>query len=377
MVERSLRRTVHWVENRWDRARFAVKRRAGWLGTPMILPFHGIAGPEGIWVRGRVLEENGAIGAPPTTSTFQNIRLSIKRYETDEIRKAKVAWRVGDAQGEIVTDEEGYFEFVIPIGTVSLDAPWAIVELELIDAPGYDMAPLGAEAWVRVVSQKAEYGVISDIDDTIVKTGAFNFLKHWRTVVANSAESRTAFPGVSEFYRSLARGAAGPETHPVFYVSSSPWNLFDLFDRFLTIHDIPRGPMLLKDFGLDKAKWLTGGHDGHKSEMIDQILAACPDLPFLLIGDSGQDDGAIYADAARRHPGRICQVHIRDVTKGILKDHITDGIDDLRQSGVTVTLAPTLQDAAKAAEGAGLIGESDLRRIESRIGERRSDGSAS
>ncbi|MEE2953376.1 MAG: phosphatase domain-containing protein [Pseudomonadota bacterium] len=376
MVERALRRTVHWVENRWDRARFAVKRRAGWLGTPMILAFHGIAGPDGVWVRGRVLEENGAIGAPPTTSTIQNIRLSIKRYETDEIRKAKVAWRLGEAKGQVVTDEEGYFEFVIPPGADPLEAPWAIVELELIDAPGYDMAPLGAEAWIRVVSDKAEYGVISDIDDTIVKTGAFNFLKHWRTVVANSAESRTAFPGVSEFYRALAKGADGPETHPVFYVSSSPWNLFDLFDRFLTIHEIPRGTMMLKDFGLDKAKWLTGGHDGHKGEMIDQILAACPSLPFLLIGDSGQDDGAIYADAARRYPGRIRQVHIRDVTKGVLKDHITDGIEDLRQSGVTVTLAPTLQAAASAAEKAGYITAGDLRRIENRIGERRAEGSA-
>nr|BAT31159.1 hypothetical protein [Fulvimarina pelagi] len=323
-------------------------------------------------MRGRVIEDNGAISAPPTESLLENLKLTFKRYETDEIFDAQIFWSIGDRSGETRTDEEGYFDITVDPDPLLLNEPWDHVRIELGEVRGYEAArkDIGAELPVRSVSDKAEYGVISDIDDTIVKTGAFNFVKHWRTVVANSAETRTAFPGVSHFYRALAKGEDGPETNPVFFVSSSPWNLFDLFDRFLVIHDIPRGPLFLKDFGLDATKWLTGGHDNHKTKMIERIFRAYPHLNFLLIGDSGQDDGRIYADVARDNPGRVAQVHIRDVTKGILQDHITNGMEELKAMGIPVTLAPTLYEAAKVAQEGGYITEADVRDVQNRIFER-------
>ncbi|MER0237103.1 phosphatase domain-containing protein [Fulvimarina sp. MAC8] len=367
-----IRKGVHWAEKRWDKVRFEAKRRLGKLGTPILLPFVGMAGAEGVWMRGRVIEDNGAISAPPTESLIENLKLTFKRYETDEIFDAQIFWSIGDQSGETRTNEEGYFDINVSLDPNTLSQPWDKVRIELGEVPGYESArkDIGGELPVRSVSDKAEYGVISDIDDTIVKTGAFNFVKHWRTVVANSAETRTAFPGVSHFYRALAKGEAGPETNPVFFVSSSPWNLFDLFDRFLVIHEIPRGPLFLKDFGLDASKWLTGGHDNHKTKMIERIFCAYPHLNFLLIGDSGQDDGRIYADVASKHPGRVAQVHIRDVTKGVLEDHITNGIDELKEMGIPVTLAPTLYEAAKQAQKAGFISEGDVRDVQNRILER-------
>ena len=223
---------------------------------------------------------------------------------------------------------------------------------------------------VRTLGPAARFGVISDIDDTIVETGATNFLKHWRTVVANSARSRTAFPGVSHLYRALTKGAGGPETNPIFYVSSSPWNLYDLFESFLALRKIPHGPMFLKDFGLDRDKWLTGGHDGHKLRMIERIMDAHPELSFVLIGDSGQRDAAIYAEAARRHEGRVLAVHIRDVTGGILTDHAADGLVALRKMGIPVTNAETLMEAATSAHAMGLIDADDVESVRKAIGER-------
>ncbi|WP_158555219.1 App1 family protein [Fulvimarina endophytica] len=378
MAARTVRKALYWTEKRWDRVRFRIKRKLDMLGTPILLPFAGMAGAEGVWIRGRVIEDNGAISAPPTRSLFENIKLTFKRYETDEIADARIFWEIGDKKGETRTDIEGYFDLLIDIDPESLDKPVDFARIELGKAPGYEraQAPIGAELPIRVVSSRAEYGVISDIDDTIVETGAFNLVKHWRTVVANSAETRTAFPGVSHFYRALARGADGAMTNPVFYVSSSPWNLYDLFERFLVIHDIPRGPLFLKDFGLDATKWLTGGHDGHKTKQIERIFRAYPHLNFLLIGDSGQDDGRIYADIAAAHPGRVLQVHIRDVTKGILKSHITNGIDELRALNIPVTLAPTLYEAARAAGDAGLITEAEVAEVRADVAERERRGEA-
>ena len=362
-----LRRALHRTERIWDRTRFAVKRRTGLLGTPVVVPYRGFAGPDGVWLRGRVLEDQGVASAPHSDSTLRNLWLTWKRYETDEIAGARIGWRWGEKRGTLVTDEEGYFGAVLPLEPDSDAAPWLGIEFELQDVPYHAFEPQEARAEVRLASPAARYGVISDIDDTIIETGATNFLKHWRTVVANSAHSRTAFPGVGAFYRALAEGADGPQTHPVFYVSSSPWNLYDLFERFMVLHDIPLGPILLKDFGLDAGKWLTGGHDGHKLERIGWIMAAFPELSFILIGDSGQRDAVIYEEAARRHPGRVAAVHIRDVTGGRLAEEAEGALSALKKGGIAVTMADTLRPAARQAVEAGLIDAGQYAAVEAAI----------
>ncbi|MAU97571.1 MAG: hypothetical protein CMP81_17065 [Fulvimarina sp.] len=365
-----LRPLLHKAEGGFDRARWAFKRRTGLIGTPLLVPYRGMATPEGVWIRGRVLEDEGVMTAPHSDSTLRNVWLTLKRYETDEIKGARIAWRALGQSGELVSDGEGYFDAVLPLRPGQETAPWFCVELELLSAPFHAVKPLGAEVKVRTLGPAARFGVISDIDDTIVETGATNFLKHWRTVVANSARSRTAFPGVSHLYRALTKGAEGPETNPIFYVSSSPWNLYDLFESFLALRKIPHGPMFLKDFGLDRDKWLTGGHDGHKLRMIERIMDAHPELSFVLIGDSGQRDAAIYAEAARRHEGRVLAVHIRDVTGGILTDHAADGLVALRKMGIPVTNAETLMEAATSAHAMGLIDADDVESVRKAIGER-------
>lgn len=371
MAHDKIHALAHRAENLWDRARFHAKRTAGLLGTPILLAYRGFQTPEGLWLRGRVIEDQGVISAAHSESIGTNIWLTLKRYETDEVRGARVAYSTGSVSGEVTTDEEGYFDLTIAHPDLNEAAPWFPVELILTEAPHYQMRPLGAKAEIRVVSPKAEFGLISDIDDTIVKTGATNFLKHWRTVAANSAQSRTAFPGVTHLYRALAEGEAGPETNPVFYVSSSPWNLFDLFERFMVLHDIPLGPMLLKDFGLDATKWLTGGHDDHKLKMIERIMSAHPQLPFILIGDSGQRDAVIYAEVARRYPRRILAVYLRDVTDGHLAEEADEAIAGLKRAGIAVTVAPTLETAAAHAAQAGLARTSVVGEVREAVAQRR------
>ena len=70
--------------------------------------------------------------------------------------------------------------------------------------------------------------MISDIDDTIVRTGATSLLMMLRVVLLSNAHTRLPFQGVAAFYGALARGASGQDSNPLFYVSSSPWNLYDV-----------------------------------------------------------------------------------------------------------------------------------------------------
>jgi phosphatidate phosphatase APP1 len=155
---------------------------------------------------------------------------------------------------------------------------------------------------VRVPGLNARFGVVSDIDDTILETGVQRVGHMIRQTLTGSALTRTAFPGASDLYRDLAAGV-----NPIFYVSSSPWNLHAFLVAFLRHRGFPTGPVLLRD--------LLGTAAGHeqKTGRIGEILDLHPRLPFVLIGDSGEKDPEIYADIVRAYPGRILAVYIREV----------------------------------------------------------------
>ena len=337
--------------------RFAVKQRLRLTDQPTLVVYPGHLTGGRLTLLGRVLEDEGVFGAPHSNSTFRNLYLTFKRYETDEIGGARLRWEALGRSGEVVSQRDGYFrieadDLPMPKG----DAPWACVRVTLQKARGYDFAPMSVEARARVVSSKARFGIISDIDDTIIHTGAFKMLRHWRIVTANSPEARLPFPGVSRFYRALCEGAAGADTNPVFYVSSSPWNLADIFERFMALRSIPVGPMLLRSLSSDALGWLLRRHHGHKDRMIDAVMAAYPTLPFVLIGDSGQKDASVYASAVERHPGRVLAVHIHDVLPdGWPMETVKEALKRIEAAGVPTTLGRTLAEAARQAEEAGLI----------------------
>ena len=58
---------------------------------------------------------------------------------------------------------------------------------------------------------------------------------------------------------------------------------------------------------------LSFEHDSHKLEQICPVLEQFPELPFILIGDTGQQDAEIYRTLAQDYPGRILAIYLRDV----------------------------------------------------------------
>ena len=244
---------------------------------------------------------------------------------------------------------------------------WFPVKLSLLNA-GWGPSPLlAAEAFVLIPPKTARLGIISDIDDTIVKTGATNILKHWRAVVANSAEARVAFRGLAPFYRALHQGLDGANTNPFFYVSSSPWNLYDLFERFLVLHDIPLGPIILRPVGIGAGHWPGGSHQANKVAQIDRIFATYPHLSFILIGDSGQHDVEIYAETAERHPSRVLGIYIRDVTEAERDRKVEAVLRPAAAKGVRIAYGPDLIESAEDAAMAGWIAASALPEIRAAV----------
>ena len=83
----------------------------------------------------------------------------------------------------------------------------------------------------------------------------------------------------------------------------------------LSASRIPIGPLILRDWGLTAEGLLPTRHHEHKLAAIAHILETYPDLPFILIGDSGQADPEIYAQVIREHTTRIYAAYIRNVSR--------------------------------------------------------------
>jgi phosphatidate phosphatase APP1 len=199
----------------------------------------------------------------------------------------------------------------------------------------------------------AVYGVISDMDDTVLQSGVTDFLRAARTVLLENARTRLPFPGVAGFYRALAAGPTGTAGNPIFYVSSSPWNLYDVIADFLQVQQIPTGPMLLRNWDIGASLLRNAPH---KLDSITEILTTYPSLPFLLVGDSAQEDPEIYADIVAAHPQRILAVYIRNVRPDPQRLHgIRVLAERVQAAGSALVLADDTLTAARHAAVHGWI----------------------
>jgi phosphatidate phosphatase APP1 len=296
-------------------------------------------------VCGRVLEDEGFTPATDADGRWRNVVRFWKRLESDEVPLARLRARFFGRESEGITDREGYFRlFIAPRGRLG-PGVWQEVELELQGEEA-----VRATARVLVPSRRARFGVISDIDDTIVASHVGNKVRMILTAVLSNARTRKPFPGVAAFYRALHAGM-----NPFFYISKSPWNLYAPLLEYLEIQELPLGPLLLRDFGLRPEK-------EHKRKAIEDILATYPKLKFILIGDSGEEDPEIYSAVVHRHPDRIRAVYIRSVNQKRISQ-MEKLAKEVAKTGCQLVLAKEAEQAAAHAAAEGLIQASELRAV--------------
>jgi phosphatidate phosphatase APP1 len=289
------------LEQVWDAAR--LRRRGS--RTPAdfrIEAYVGHGGAAGVVVRGRVLDDPPPSEAVEGEGVVAAVRRTLRHFMTDELPGVPLRITVGGTVVETVTDPEGYFLVRLTPERGSLTSPWTTGTVELAGAYRGLTESRTTTLDVRVPGPDARFGIVSDVDDTILETGVQRIGQMVRQTFTGSALTRTPFPGAAELYRDLAGGG-----NPVFYVSSSPWNLHPFLVGFLRHRQFPMGPVLLRD--------LLGGASGReqKAGRIHEVLDLHPDLPFVLIGDSGEKDPEVYADVVRSRPGRVLAVYIREV----------------------------------------------------------------
>lgn len=301
--------TTDAINRAFDRVKGRINKTLGIEEPVHILPYRGYGSPDCVLVKGRVLQDEGIKLREEDTPLWKNLWNMYLRFETDEIPHAKLRLQLGDLEQEATCNSEGFFSEELSPPT-PLKEFWQPVTVTLLE-PELEQT-VSADAEAMVVSG-ARFAVVSDIDDTIVHTAATDMLKMIRIAYLGNAKSRRPFEGVPEFYQALQQGTGGAP-NPIFYASSSAWNMYDLFTKFMDFNGIPKGPILLRDIELSLANWFSFDHESHKMENILPLLDRYPDLPFLLIGDSGQRDAEIYSAIAEEHRGRVLGILIRDVT---------------------------------------------------------------
>ncbi|HYC34079.1 MAG TPA: phosphatase domain-containing protein, partial [Gemmatimonadales bacterium] len=252
-----------------------------------ITGYRGYAAGSRALILGRAMEDEGLGVSDPSSSRWRNLVHALKRLESDPLPFASVGARIGGHEVTLRADDEGFINAWVDLPAPLPQGGWHPVTLEL---RGSERAAEPATALLLTRSPSSRFGIISDMDDTVLQSKVTDFLRAAGTVLLENARTRLPFPGVAAFYRALAAGAGG-EANPIFYVSNSPWNLYDVIGDFLEVQDIPAGPLLLRDWDLGAR---LRRRPPHKPSAIAEILATYPDLPFILIGDSGQEDPEIY-----------------------------------------------------------------------------------
>jgi phosphatidate phosphatase APP1 len=357
--KKSVSKFVHRVEQKLDAQR--EKHGLTGRGGIRIEPYRGFGCPDRVYLKGRVLRGAPLPAAAEDAGVVTNIAAMIQRFESDEVPGARV--RIDHPGGPltVTSDEEGFFEaWIHPRPELAPGALWHTLELEIehpVEGP-----PHRCMAQLLVPPPESAFGVISDLDDTVIKTGATSLLRMARTTFLSNARTRVPFPGVASFYRALQQGAGESPFNPVFYVSSSPWNLHDLLTEFLMLQKIPIGPLLLRDWGISSQA--SAGHAGHKLGAIRRILDLFPALPFILIGDSGQEDPEIYHRVVHDYPDRILAVYIRNVTPRPERvDAVRRLAEEVEKAGSTLLLTDDTHAAAVHAAQRGWITPAALAQV--------------
>jgi phosphatidate phosphatase APP1 len=223
-----------------------------------------------------------------------------RRFLTHSAAGVPVTVGLGRSTHTVASDLDGYVDLRLP---ADLAPGWATASF----AVG-DREPV--EAAVRVVGPDTRLGLVSDIDDTVIVTMLPRPLLAFRNAFLVREHERRAVPGMATLYREVV------ETHPdafVVYLSTGAWNTAGPLVGFLARHGYPPGPLLLTDWGPTVDGWFRSGQE-HKRRQLARLFDELPQLTWLLVGDDGQHDPSLYAEAAQAHPGRVRAVAIRQLS---------------------------------------------------------------
>lgn len=289
-----------WIQVK--RAKRAVKRGK----IPTVIPSIGYGTVEWVRVLGRVLYLKPSAAESwrvrPDLQQAQRAR-GWRSFTSVHVPYQRVRVMIdGREVGDITSDRGGVIDLKLP---VSLEPGWHKVRLSTDHNDG-------SEGLVHIVDPAVRFGIISDVDDTVMITALPRpFLAAWNSFVV-SEQARTATPGMAVF---LDRKIGEHPGAPIVYLSTGAWNVAPTLNRFLSRNLYPTGPLLLTDWGPTTDRWFRSGKE-HKQRELQRLVHEFPQIKWLLIGDDGQHDESLYHEFSSKFPDNVTAVAIRQLSTG-------------------------------------------------------------
>ncbi len=281
------------IEDRWHRILERWLRRRGW--SPRVIAYTGYGADGWVRVMARVL-----LAPPDTRAGELRLGRGWRRFFSASASGVTVTVDVGDRAHRVVSVRGGYIDVVLH---AQLEPGWT--EATLVA----DGGPAVSEP-IRVIGPSGGLGIISDIDDTVLVTALPRpLLAFWNTFVRHET-SRRPVRGMATLYGEIRR--MHPDA-PFFYLSTGAWNVAPVLTQFLARHAFPPGPLLMTDWGPTPDGWFRSGRD-HPRQQLRRLMDELPQLHWLLIGDDGQHDPELYAEAAEEAPEQLRAVAIRQLS---------------------------------------------------------------
>ncbi len=299
------------------RRHLALRLDDGWLSfqtrlairrgrVETVIPYTGYGSTSWVRVLARVVRsdarDTGSSAQASGLNPLQEGMRGWRNFTSAPVAHAAVRVTIAGTDHDVEADRGGVVDARIP---VALDAGWHTITLQsgeskIVEAP------------VQIVADDTDFGVVSDIDDTVMVTALPRpFLAAWNTFVLDE-HARTPTPGMAVLYERIVRTVPAA---PVVYLSTGAWNVAPTLSRFLSRNLYPAGPKLLTDWGPTPDRWFRSGQE-HKRTSLERLAAEFPGVKWLLVGDDGQHDEAIYAEFAQRHPQNVRAIVIRQLSVG-------------------------------------------------------------
>lgn len=355
-----------------------------------IQPYFGYRNEERLFITARALRSRESRFVK--SGKWRAMRTMMGQFASHEVEGLPVELEIAPPDGESrrhqgLTDKEGFVHF-----DIRLEGDWPYADLPEWETVSFHWSNGEGEhcidGHVLAPGRTTALGVISDIDDTIIETGITgNFravMRNWRRVLMEMPEERILVPGADLFYNALGgaedfragKGHAGDHQRatlrPFFYVSSSPWNLFSYLVAYMKGRGLPLGPIMLRDWGLNRETFGSASHGAHKRAAIDGILATYPDMKFALIGDDSQGDLTAFADVAAHTPHRVRAVFIRKVGEAMTPEELA-AEQSLKAAGIPLWMGEGYEEGRKFLASIGLLEDTEAKNIVKSVGKARTE----
>ncbi|KAI5959480.1 uncharacterized protein KGF55_005308 [Candida pseudojiufengensis] len=215
---------------------------------------------------------------------------------------------------EIISDKSGNFETTIEVNY----KPSIIIARSVVDETIFKIGEV-------MIIPNSGLGIISDIDDTIKHTGITGSRKIIMKNLLTGTIDSWSIKNIINWYKNLYSKDVN-----FFYVSNSPWQLFDCIYEYIDASKLPHGSIHLKKYFGNIMSIILEPSQSRKRKTLHKILTDFPDKKFICIGDSGEVDLEAYVDLAVDFPNQVSKIYIRVVSQSLSDMDDNSILDQIR-----------------------------------------------